>query len=68
MYLKAIELSPWNLNYRNNLADIYYKNKEYGNAIENYSDILKLNQNYLLPYSSLSHSYRCLGKLKDARE
>ena len=65
MFNKAANLSPWNVKYLNNLANIYSDRKDYPQAQYFYSRTLTLNPNYLLPYYGYIDSLRFSGDLKD---
>jgi tetratricopeptide (TPR) repeat protein len=66
MDLRAVNLSPWNEQYRNNLAAAYDNKKEYQNANSVYVTTLRLNPDYLFPYCGYSNFLRLSSNLKDA--
>jgi len=67
MYEKALSLSKWNQLFLDNLGHIYYLKKEYNKSIEKYELILRLNENYLQTYYTISNSYRLTGNMEQAR-
>lgn len=66
MTQKAIDISPLDERYLNNLAYFYYEKQDYQNAIDKYLNILNLNSNILLPYYNLANSYRLIDELVKA--
>jgi tetratricopeptide (TPR) repeat protein len=65
-FKQAVNLSPWNVIYRDNLAYTYYILKDYKNTISWCATIVSLAPLFLDPYTSYSNSYRCLGELINA--
>ncbi|MFL6449261.1 MAG: tetratricopeptide repeat protein [Bryobacteraceae bacterium] len=64
MFKQAVELGPSSPQYRNNLADAFFKHGEYGHAIEEYARI----DQFPLAALESARIYRLMGKLDDARE
>jgi len=62
-YLKAVELSPWNQHYLNNLAYQYLGKRDAGSAIPYYETLLTLNDQYLVAYYTLVIALRWVDRL-----
>ncbi len=67
MYEKALSLSKWNQLFLDNLGHLYYLRKEYNKSIEKYELLLRLNENYLPAYYTISNTYRLAGNMEQAR-
>jgi len=62
-YKKAIELSDKNLDYRNQLADVYFQKQENTKAFKAYYEIIDIDSEYLYTYINIARKYiRCDGK------
>lgn len=62
-YQKAVERSPWNQRYLNNLAGTLRKLGQYPESIKLYEEILTLDRNYLLAHVGIAQSYAHSRKL-----
>ncbi|HLB71309.1 MAG TPA: tetratricopeptide repeat protein [Candidatus Methanoperedens sp.] len=67
MYEKALSLSKWNQLFLDNLGHLYYLRNEYNKSIEKYELLLRLNENYLPAYYTISNTYRLTGNMEQAR-
>ena len=67
MFEKAINLTYWNVLYRDNLADVCYELEDYETALHWYNDTMSLDRRNLMSYIGYSNSYRCTGDLESAR-
>lgn len=65
-YKLAVERSPWNQSYLNNLATVSRKLGHYEESIKNYEKILKLDRDYLLANLEIAQSYAYAGNPKMA--
>lgn len=65
-YQIAYELSPLNETYLNNLAYQFLQAGEYQLAIEKYKELIKFNQNDLLPYITISHAFLRLNNFSES--
>jgi tetratricopeptide (TPR) repeat protein len=54
-YETALELSEHNARYLNNVANLLYINSRFDEAVPFYEILIKLNNNYLLPYLTFSN-------------
>lgn len=66
-YQNAVERSPWNQRYLNNLAGTYRKLGRYPESIELYEKILTLDRDYLLAHVEIAQSYAYSGKFNMAK-
>jgi len=64
MYQRAVDLAPGSAQYRNNLADAYFKRGEYANAIDQFAQIDRLPSAAL----EMANIHRLLGQLDQALE
>ena len=62
-YQTATRLSPGSARYRSNLADLYFRREDYGQAIVEYGQI----DRFPLAAIEVAKIYRLQGKLQDAR-
>ncbi|MER0202455.1 MAG: hypothetical protein DU480_01025 [Nitrosomonas sp.] len=62
-YQKAVERSPWNQRYLNNLAGTLRKLGQYPESIDQYEKILTLDRDYLLAHVGIAQSYAHSRKL-----
>lgn len=67
MFERAINLTYWNVLYRDNLADVCYELEDYETALHWYNDTMSLDKRNLMSYIGYSNSYRCTGDLESAR-
>jgi Flp pilus assembly protein TadD len=65
MYERAVKLGPSSPQYRNNLADAYFKHGQYDSAIKEYGSII--DQFPLAPLE-MARIYRLMGRLDEALE
>jgi tetratricopeptide (TPR) repeat protein len=65
-FKQAITLSGMNQTFLNNLAYLYFQEKDFKHAKELYEYVLNLNGAYLLTYYNLSNTYRLTGELENA--
>lgn len=61
-YQNAVDRSPWNQSYLNNLAGILRKLGHYAESIDHYETILTLDRDYLLAHVGIAQSYAYSGK------
>jgi len=66
-YQKAVERSPWNQRYLNNLAGTLRKLDRYPESIKLYKKILTLDRDYLLAHVGIAQSYAHSRKLEMAK-
>lgn len=66
MFHKAVNLSYWNVQFRNNLAYEFYKLGDYQEALNWYSSSVTLDPRHLALYIGYSNSFRCLDDLENA--
>jgi Flp pilus assembly protein TadD len=63
---RAVELSPQELVYREDLAVAYGLNKQFNEAIQTSEALLKIKPDYIPALMNLSVTYRMLGQLQKA--
>ncbi len=66
VYLHALTLDPDNATYKNNLAEIYFLNHEYGKTIELCNEILLTDSIDVNATKRRAYSYEALEKYDDA--
>lgn len=64
LYEKAHNLAPLNLNYINNYAYINFQTGNFQEAIKLYDKLIKLDNDDLLPYLTMSHAHLRMGEVK----
>jgi len=68
MFQEAVNLSYWNIMYRNNLAYVCYESQDYNNSIFWYSGSVDIDPRHIDQYIGYSNSCRCLNDLDTAIE
>ena len=63
---RAVELSPQELVYREDLAVAYGLNKQFNEAIQTSEALLKIKPDYIPALMNLSVTYRMLGQIQNA--
>ena len=65
---KAVELDPLSLLYNTGLAQAYYNNRDYTQAIEQANKTLEINPKHVDAVESLGDAYEQMGNYKQAME
>ena len=65
-FIKAVNLNPRNVDFRFNLANCYFMEKNYNLAIEHFEQVLKLNSNHYASLRDLTFSYICVDSPENA--
>ena len=66
-FKKLVELDPSDIVARENLAKVYYRNKEYKKAIQQYKEIFALEPDNVKALTEWANCYLDIGNLRQAR-